>query len=91
MGVALRAALAVYTVLLFLCAIGILVRFGLLPAVVAFFVTDVIFDAPLTLNLSAWYASAMYLPIAIVLGLALWSFRTTLSGRHLLRDNLFDA
>jgi hypothetical protein len=44
-------------------------------------------------GLSAWYASAMYFPIAIVLGLALWSFRTTLSGRRPLRlkDNLFDV
>ena len=70
--------------------IGMVVRFGVLSLIVALFVNHTTFAAPLTLNLSLWYASAMYFPIAIVLGLALWSFRSALSGRRLLKGDPFD-
>ena len=89
-GIAVSATAGVVTLLVVLSGIGILVRFGVLSMIVAVFVVNFMFAAPLTLNLSLWYASAMYFPIAIVLGLALWSFRITLSGRRLLKGDPFD-
>jgi hypothetical protein len=86
-----RAISVVAGGLAILGGIGALVRFGVLPGVIAIFVSSILPAAPLTLNLSAWYASGMYFPIATVLGLALWSWRTALSGRRLLKDDLFDA
>jgi serine/threonine protein kinase len=58
-----------------------LVRFGVLATVAALFAAFVIELFPLTTNWSAWYAPAALLGIATLIGLALYGFVTTLSGR----------
>jgi len=44
--------------------------------------------SPLTTDLSAWYAADAMLAVAIVLGLAIYGFRTTLGNRRIWRDEL---
>ena len=60
-----------------------LIRFGVLATVAALFAAFVIEVFPLTTNWSAWYAPAALLGIATLVGLALYGFVTTLSGRRL--------
>jgi Protein kinase domain len=63
--------------------IGVLVlllsRFGVLSYVAAWFVIFAIFDLPLSLDTSAWYAARSAISAALLLGLAGWSFYRSLS------------
>ena len=63
-----------------------LFRFGLLAAVVANSLGDLLQQIPLTSNLSAWYAAPTLLVLAVATGLALWAFRASLAGRPFFRD-----
>jgi hypothetical protein len=56
-------------------------RWGLLSFAVGTFVNALMFDVPATLDPSAWYFGNTMLLIAIVVGLALWSFYTSVGGR----------
>jgi serine/threonine protein kinase len=67
-----------------------LVRFGVLAAVAQLYTEFAILDFPLTTNWSAWYAEAALLGIATLVGLALYGFVTTLTGRQL-RPNKLEA
>ena len=60
-----------------------LIRFGVLATVAALYAAFIIELFPLTTNWSAWYAPAALLGIATLVGLALYGFVTTLSGRRL--------
>jgi hypothetical protein len=71
-------------------AVAILMRFGVLPMLLAIFVSSVLPDNPLTTDFSAWYASSMFTALAIVLAITLWSFRTALGGRKLITGNLLE-
>jgi serine/threonine-protein kinase len=63
----------------------VLVRFGLLPALVAFYVSGRLIGYPLTEDLSSWMATpTIFLGLAI-LGLALWAARASLAGRPLFK------
>ena len=63
--------------------VGILVlllsRFGVLSYVAAWFVIFAIFDLPLSLDTSAWYAARSALSAATLLALAGWSFYRSLA------------
>lgn len=52
--------------LLIAIIISILARVGLLPMVIAVFVARVLGQAPMTTELSVWYASSMWTAIALV-------------------------
>ena len=73
--------------LLFLLA---LVRGGLLSMVVTLFVAFILLEAPLTLDLSAWYASRGLPTLVVILGLALYGFHTALAGKSLLGQSLLE-
>jgi hypothetical protein len=48
-------------------------------------------NAPVRASLSLWYAPYMFATLALLLGLALWSFRTSLGGRPAFKSIAFDA
>jgi hypothetical protein len=58
-----------------------LTRGGLLRLVAALFCLFSLVEAPLTLNLSAWYASRSLPVLLTIAGLALYGFRVSLAGK----------
>ena len=66
----------------------VLIRYGLLPLVVCWLMPH---DFPLTINPSAWYAGYGIIPLAAILGLAMWAFRTALAGRPVIKEGLLDS
>ena len=65
-------------------------RGGLLGAAVAMFVSFALIEAPLTLDLSAWYASRALPGALAVAGLAVYGFVTSLAGKPLLGQSLLE-
>jgi serine/threonine-protein kinase len=68
-----------------------LFRFGLLSAVVAFSVTGVLEEMPLSLDPASIHATPALLTFAVVLGLMLAAARASLAGRPLFRDAVLGA
>ena len=75
-------------VLLFGSSVFVLLRFGLVALVVLEFVAQILIEMPVTRHLSAWYAPSGIFAIALVAGLAIYGFRTTLQGRPVFRGLL---
>ena len=67
-----------------------LTRGGLLCAAVAMYVSFTLVEAPLTLDLSAWYASRALPGVLVIAGLALYGFVTSLAGKPLLGHSLLE-
>jgi drug/metabolite transporter superfamily protein YnfA len=74
--VEIPASFAVTALLIFAA-----VRFGILAFTVALFVYGLLASAPLTLDLSRWYAARGFLFVALILALAAWAFRVSLGSR----------
>jgi len=68
----------------------VLFRFGFLPVMLGFSVSDLVRVMPLTFDPSAWYAQASLFPILLLLGLAIYGLRTSLAGQTLFRDPVSD-
>jgi predicted Ser/Thr protein kinase len=66
----------------------VLVRGGLLSAIVAFYVSNRLLTYPLTTDLSGPAAVPTLFVGALVLGLTLWAAHVALAGRPLFRDGL---
>jgi hypothetical protein len=64
---------------------------GVLPMMVALFVYTVLISFPLTFDLTAWYAPASLLALAVVVVPAGWAFFTAIGARPIFRDDLFPA
>jgi lysylphosphatidylglycerol synthetase-like protein (DUF2156 family) len=81
-AIALDAGDAVGSILRSVFLVGVLVlllsRFGVLSYVAAWLVIFAIFDLPLSLDASAWYAARSAITAAMLLGLAGWSFYRSL-------------
>jgi hypothetical protein len=71
-------------------AIGIaaflLVRFGLVSMMAAFFANAVLNRYPITFQSSAWYASYGYAALLVLAAIAFYGFRTSLAGRRVLEN-----
>jgi serine/threonine protein kinase len=78
----------VFGLFLSLLWVFVLIRFGVLPFAVTFLVAVETFNWPLTLDLSAWYADKGLIVVALLLALAVWSFRNALAGRKVLQGDL---
>jgi serine/threonine-protein kinase len=63
-------------------AMTTLLRFGVLPLVVSYAVSNILASSTFGTDLSAWYAPTMLLAAGAVAGLAVWSFRNALGGRR---------
>jgi serine/threonine-protein kinase len=63
-------------------------RYGLLALVVQFYVMMLVASGPITANFSAWYMGQSLLTLALVVGLAIYGFRTALAGRSMFSSDL---
>lgn len=68
----------------------VMVRFGLIALVSGFFVSDLLLNLPMTSDFSSWFIGAVIFGYAGVLALALWAFHTSVGGRRLWKEDLFD-
>jgi hypothetical protein len=69
-------------------AVWLLIRWGILPMMVASFIAELTIYTPLTIDLAAWYSGPTLVVLATVLTLAIWSFVVALAGRPLFEDEL---
>jgi serine/threonine-protein kinase len=68
-----------------------LLRFGVLPVVVLFFVPMSPQSFPLTTDLSAWYSGSTVFAVAIVLALTAYAFHTAVAGRPLFKAAFLES
>ena len=68
----------------FVLAVTLLRRVGLLALVVGFFVEVTLIEngVPMTFDPSVWYSGAGFAAMAMIAGLAIYGFRTSLGGRR---------
>jgi hypothetical protein len=64
----------------------VMLRFGLLAAIVALLVNSTLQSTPLEWNPSSWSQSATLVTLSIVVGVALYGFVRSLAGRAAIRD-----
>ena len=70
--------------------VATLIYFGILPVVIAFFVNQVLSNAPLTLQASMPFAPVAFWAMGLVLGLALFGFYASRGGQPLFGKVLAD-
>jgi hypothetical protein len=75
---------------LYASGLWVMIRFGILPFTLVLLLEVVAGQAPLTSDLSAWYASKGLIVVALVLALAVWSFRHALGGRKVLKGDFLE-
>ena len=63
-------------------------RMGFLALVVTFSVTDLMQILPLSFDFSSWHSGPTILYLLLLVGLAVYGFRTSLAGRPLLKDQM---
>jgi len=61
----------------------VLIRFGLLAAIVAEFAYLMLFEAPMTMTSSAWYFGSGFAALLVLIGITLYGFRLSLGRRPL--------
>ncbi len=66
------------------------VRFGLVTLAAGIWTANLLLSVPVTRDPSTWYASGTAFAYLVVLGLAAYGFWTSLGGRRLWSDELFD-
>jgi hypothetical protein len=66
----------------------LLMRFGVLSLVAYLYTSMVLRILPVTSDLSVWYAQHMFLALAVVAVFDIYSFRVTMAGRRLWKDEL---
>jgi serine/threonine protein kinase len=69
----------------------ILIRFGVLALMAAWFVAVTLLRFPLTTDLTTWYADGSLFAVASVLALAAYAVYTALAGRHLFKAGFLDS
>lgn len=74
--------------LIALTVVTVVARFGLLATMAhqLFFFMPIMF--PLTSDFSAWYAPSMVFALAVVVGLSVYGFYTSLGGQSLFGNGL---
>ena len=68
----------------------VLVRFGLIASAMTWFTTFALIRAPLTLDLSAWYAGRSFAVLGFFTALLVAAFYTSLGGKPLFGKALLD-
>ena len=64
----------------------VLFRFGLLSTIVGIFVVSLVANLPITSRLGHWTGTTTLWVMAVVAGVAVWGFWTSLGGRSLVGD-----
>jgi serine/threonine-protein kinase len=70
-------------ILVYVIAVLIVFRFGLIPLACAIFTVNMLSNVPFTVNFSAWYMSTFALTLLSVVALAGWGFYHSLGGEPL--------
>ncbi|HEY0142076.1 MAG TPA: serine/threonine-protein kinase [Thermoanaerobaculia bacterium] len=70
--------------------ITVIARYGVLALMTAFFFTHLWAFYPVTTEVTAWYATSANLQVLLLIGIAVYGFRTSLAGQRLVRADLFD-
>jgi hypothetical protein len=81
---------AAVTLVTYLLATVVLLRFGLLPLVVSAFISPLLDHSPLTMDAASWYAPNSWLVLVFVMGVAVYAFRIALAGRPMLSGAFFN-
>jgi serine/threonine-protein kinase len=69
-------------VLVYAIAVLIVVRFGLVPLVIAIFTIDMLANVPFSADLSSWYMTSSILALLSVVAIAGWGFYHSLGGQR---------
>ena len=80
----------VFSVVMYSSSLWVMIHFGILPFTLMLLLQIVGSQAPLTSDLSAWYASKGLIVVALILALALWSFRNALGGRKVIQGDFLE-
>jgi predicted Ser/Thr protein kinase len=78
MSVELPALILVYAI-----AVLIVIRFGLVPLVLAIFTIDMLSNVPFSADFSAWYMTTSILAMLSVVAITVWGFYHSLGGQPL--------
>jgi serine/threonine protein kinase len=68
-------------ILVYAIAVLIVIRFGLVPLVIAIFTVDMISNVPFSADLSTWYMTTSILALLSVVAIAAWGFYYSLGGQ----------
>ncbi|HYL77610.1 MAG TPA: serine/threonine-protein kinase [Bryobacteraceae bacterium] len=79
-----------FVMALVFAGLWVMIRFGILPFTLVLLLQIVGSQAPFTSDLSAWYVSKGLVVVALVLALAVWSFRNALGGRKVLQGDFLE-
>jgi hypothetical protein len=69
--------------LVYAIAVLIVIRFGLVPLVIAIFTIDMVANIPVSADLSTWYMPSSILALLSVVAIAGWGFYHSLGGKPL--------
>jgi len=81
---------APFEILIYAIAAVVVVRLGLVALAAGIFTADLLGNLPHSTDFSAWYATTPLLALVVVVAMAIWGFRTSLAGRPLLKQELFE-
>ena len=84
-GAAAFAALNISIIML------VLIRFGLVAALAATTLLELLRIMPLTFDPSVWYSNVTFVVLGFIGAMAIYGFHTALAGRSLFRDELLDS
>lgn len=70
-------------ILVFGIAVLIVIRFGLVPLVLAIFTVDMLANVPFSADISSWYMTVSILALLSVIAIAAWGFYHSLGGQPL--------
>jgi len=72
-------------------SLTVLIRFGVVALITTTFTLNILTLSSITSDLGAWYAGYGLVGLVLLVALALYGFRTSLAGRPLFGQGLFDA
>jgi hypothetical protein len=81
---------ALLAVVFFLPFVAGTLWFGILPVIVACFVSFLLGEIPLTTDISTWYAGTTVFAVVIVLALTAYAFQTAVAGRPLFKAGFLE-
>jgi hypothetical protein len=70
-------------ILVYAIAVLIVIRFGLIPLVLAIFTIDMLANVPFSADFSAWYMTTSILALLSVVAIAVWGFYHSVGGQPL--------